>query len=367
MTSVTNQSVLVALSGGVDSAVAAALLIERGYDVTGVTLRLLDAARGTHYKASACTDATIIAARSTAERLGIPHHVLDVSHLFERSVIDYLLSEYRKGKTPNPCIRCNAVVKLRVLVENRESLGARYVATGHYVRKIEDQGAGNRVGLGRAADPVKDQSYMLSALTQPLLAHALFPLGDMCKDEVRDYAKRLDVPGVERPESQDVCFAPDGDYRRLFAMFEVAPQPGPILSTAGETLGSHNGLHLYTIGQRKGLGLAADRPYYVVDIDPARNALIVGHAESTYSRGLVAKDVNWCSVPPRDEPFDCLVRIRYLHTPVPARVSPGRTGLDIRFAEPQRAVTPGQWAVLYDARGRLLAGGEIDAAYATAV
>jgi tRNA-specific 2-thiouridylase len=283
--------------------------------------------------------------------------VLDCVEAFACEVINPFVEEYRAGRTPNPCVVCNRTVKFGLLFDHARQMGAGRAATGHYARVEARAG---RFALRRAADKRKDQSYVLAALSQDVVAHALFPLGEVRKEAVREKAHGLGLAAAERDESQEICFVPEDDYRRFLLERCGPPKPGPILSSKGEVLGEHQGLIYYTVGQRKGLGIAASRPYYVLELDPVHNAVVVGHEEETYCLHFAARDVNWCALAPQTERFDCLVQIRYLHTAAPATVTPAGDRLDVRFHEAQRAVTPGQWAVCYDADGYLLAGGVID-------
>ena len=345
--------VLAAMSGGVDSSVAAALLVEQGYDVVGVTLRIVpDAAKDSVFE-PCCSLEDAQDATRVAERLGFPHMVLNYLERFEEEVIADFIAEYRAGRTPNPCIRCNALIKFGALAGKARELGADFVATGHYARvgRREERGV-----LRRARHKDKDQSYVLACLTQEQLAVAMFPLGEMAKSQTRDIARSLDLDIAGKSESQEICFVPDDDYRRFLVERVGAPSPGPITSLSGEVLGEHKGLPFYTIGQRKGLGIAAPKPYYVVRLDPTRNALIVGNAEETYAKTLTVRDVNWGALPPQTERFDAEVKIRYRHEPAAASIAPVEGGLAVEFVEAQRSVTPGQWAVLYDGDDVLAAG-----------
>jgi len=341
--------VLVALSGGVDSSVAAALLLEQGYDVVAATMRVLSAAQ---VEGSPSEEA-----RRVSEHLGIPHETLDLSAPFERDIVTHFAQEYAAGRTPNPCIRCNRLIKFGAFLKKATQFGAAYLATGHYVRVEHRHG---RHALRRGVDRPKDQSYVLAALTQEQLANALFPLGGFTKAQVRARARALALPAADAEESQEACFIPEGRYGDFLAERLGPPEPGPILSTRGDLLGQHKGLIHYTIGQRRGLGISDPRPYYVTALDPARNAIIVGHDEETLCGALTAGHVNWVGMPPQADPFECRVQIRYLHQAVPATVTPVGNRIKVHFHEPQRAVAPGQWAVLYDDDGYLLAGGIIE-------
>ncbi len=346
------------MSGGVDSSVAAALLVEQGYDVIGVTMRVVPDDAATSVFQPCCSLAGAQDARKVAESLGIPHEVAYYVDCFEREVIGDFIREYQAGHTPNPCVRCNQWIKFGALFERADALGAEYVATGHHVRLVQRRG---RLALRRAVHRPKDQSYVLACLTQDQLARALFPLGNMAKDRTRERARDLGLTTADKPESQEICFIPDDDYRGFLAERLGTLEPGPILSTQGEVLGRHQGLACYTVGQRKGLGIAAPRPYYVLRLDVAQNALIVGPEEATYSQVLSADQVNWCAMPPQTDPFECWAKIRYRHGPAPATVVPTENGLEIRFHKPQQSVTPGQWAVLYDDEDYVLAAGVIEA------
>lgn len=348
--------VLVAMSGGVDSSVAASLLKEQGHDLIGVTMRVVPEMHTESVFEPCCSVDTAEDARAVADRMGFPHHVINYIDDFENHVIMNFIDEYTAGRTPNPCIRCNILLKFGILLEKAKEYGADYIATGHYVR-IEKRG--ERYGILRAVHRPKDQSYVLAGLSQDQLKHVLFPLGELSKEETRQHARELGLETAEKAESQEICFIPDNNYRGFIEQRLGKPEPGPILNTSAEILGEHTGLIHYTVGQRKGLGLTAPRPLYVLRLDVAQNALIVGHEEETYSDGLIAEDIVWSAIPPQTEPFECNVQIRYLHKPVNAIAHPVKDGLDIRFDEPQKSVTPGQWAVCYDMKDYVLAAGII--------
>lgn len=347
------------MSGGVDSSVAAAVLAAQGYDVTGVSLRLVPEPAERSVFEPCCSAESLELARQAADILGIPHHVVHAVDAFNREVIVDFAHEYLAGRTPNPCIRCNLAIKFGFLLEKADELGAEFVATGHYVRR---ETRGNRIALRKAKDASKDQCYALAGLSQAQLARALFPLAEMTKTEVREHARALNLPTAEAEESQEICFIPDDDYPRFLAECAGPPSPGPIVTTRGEVLGEHRGIVYYTIGQRKGLGISAARPYYVVGIDAARNAVVVGHEEETYCGSLSAREINWCAMPPQSEPFACRAQIRYRHRPVAATAVAFAGGLRVDFAEPERSPAPGQWVVLFDAEGYALASGVIDSA-----
>jgi len=342
------------MSGGVDSSVAALLLQEEGHEVVGVTLNLWSyAGRQESYN-----DCCSLAVVEVARQLGLEHHFLDFGQLFEREVVDRFVQGYLDGRTPNPCIWCNARVRFPALLAAAEELGCEKVATGHHVRLAREDGL---YYLLRGRDPQKDQTYFLYGLTQRELRRAIFPIGELTKEEVYKLARARGLSAAERPESQDLCFIPEGDYRRfLKESAEGRIAPGEIVDTHGQVLGRHEGLPFYTIGQRQGLGLAAGRRLYVVGLDPRHNRVIVGPEEELYAAGLIATEVNWPTGRPADgDEMEAEVKIRYRSPLVRARVKPLEGDkARVMFEEPQRAVTPGQAVVFY--RGeRLLGGGLI--------
>jgi tRNA-specific 2-thiouridylase len=347
--------VVVAMSGGVDSSVAAALLVEQGYDVIGIMLRLWSATDNGGGPANRCCalDAQYAAAR-VAESLGIPFYLVNVAHEFKRWVVDYFVAEYAAGRTPNPCIECNRQIRFDLLLRRALTLGADCLATGHYAR-VRSQGG--RYQLWRGVDRHKDQSYVLHVLGQAQLAHTLFPLGAYTKAQVRELAHERTLPVAERADSQDLCFVGAGSYRRFLA--ERAPQafrPGPIRDRAGRVLGQHRGLGRYTIGQRKGIGLSGPERLYVLALDPTDNALIVGPAAELGLDLCLAQRVNWVAGAPPDNTFGATAKIRYRarDAPVTVTVLDGDTAR-VRFDRPQRDVTPGQAIVFY--RGEIVLGG----------
>ncbi len=351
------ERVVVAMSGGVDSSVAAALLHQQGFDVIGMTLELW----GRDVCASAgsrlcCSVRDTLDARAVAGRLGIRHEKLDLAATFRATVIDYFVSSYRDGLTPNPCIACNDHIKFGALLDHARALGAERVATGHYARTDVDQVTG-RHRLRRGLAPDKDQSYVLFGLSQAQLARTLFPVGDLNKAEVRAQARELGLVTADKPDSQDVCFIrdrnKDGFLRREL---HVTDEPGPIMDSAGRVLGSHRGLLGYTIGQREGLGVAAGRPLYVLAFDRPNNRLIVGSREELLQATCTAERVNWVSVAPPVAPRQARVKIRSRHEAAPATLLPlGAGRVRVEFEEPQSAITPGQAAVFYE--GDLVLGG----------
>ncbi len=350
----TKPRVIVAMSGGVDSSVAAALLVEQGYDCIGMTMRVASGEGREHSDKACCTADAAIDAKRVADKLGIPHYTLNYVDRFEREVVDDFVHEYLQGRTPNPCARCNQRVKFGALYEKCLALDADLIATGHYARKVEREG---RQALRRAAYREKDQSYNLAGLGQEQLERALFPLGGHTKDGTRSIARELGLVTWDKPESQEICFVPDDNYRAYLDSRVGPREPGPIVNTQGEVVGQHNGLTHYTIGQRKGLGIAAPRPYFVLRIDTQNNVLFVGHEEETGNRSLIADEVVWSGRAQTADSFRCTAQIRYRHTPVPAECHPLENGaVEVRFDMPERSVTPGQWCVLYEDECVLCAG-----------
>jgi tRNA-specific 2-thiouridylase len=351
--------VVVAMSGGVDSSVCAALLHARGYDCIGVTMKLWDgpeAAQG-HQK-TCCTLDDVSDARRVADQFGIPFYVANFKDPFARHVIDDFISSYQRGYTPNPCAQCNRHLKFAALQQRAQQLGADYVATGHYASVVcADDG---RYRIRRGKDAGKDQSYFLFDLSQEQLGHAMFPLGAFSKDAVRDMASQFGLKVAAKAESQEICFVPDGDYRTFLRprLEADAFHPGPIVDTSGKVLGKHQGLPFYTVGQRRGLGIAAAQPLHVVSVRPADNTLVVGTRDETTRDAFAVERCNWMRTPP-DGPLDTTVQIRYRQRPVPATVHPVNDAqVQVELREPQFAVSPGQAAVFYD-RDTVIGGGWI--------
>jgi len=347
--------VVVALSGGVDSAVAAALLVEQGYEVVGAMLRLwAEPGPGDARANRCCLPEAVDRAQRVAGRLDIPFYLINAQVPFKARVVDYLVAEYAAGRTPNPCVPCNRAIRFGLLLERALALGAGFLATGHYARVCKLEG---RYQLRRGRDSHKDQSYFLHALNQAQLAHVLFPVGELTKEEVRAIARRRGLPVAEQPESQDLCFLADGDYRHFLA--HQAPhlfRPGPIRDTCGRELGQHQGLPAYTIGQRKGLGIAAREPWYVLAIEPAENALIVGPAAESGQDECWVEEMHYVGEETPSASFRAEAQIRYRARPVEVTVTPlPHKRAHVRFASPQRDVTPGQFLVLYD--GEVVVGG----------
>ena len=348
--------VVVALSGGVDSSVAAALLQEQGYDVTGMMLRLWSEP-GKEDTNRCCTPDSMAQARRVAAKLDIPFYVIDAKDVFRETVVQYFLDGYARGETPNPCLICNRQIRWTFLLEHALALGADYMATGHYVRV--QRAEGGKMNLLRALDRFKDQSYVLHVLNQEKLRRALFPIGDYPKTEIRAIAEKHGLPTASRKDSQDLCFLAGEDYRH-FLQRNAAEilKPGEILTREGRSVGTHTGLANYTIGQRKGLGIASPVPLYVLGKDSSTNSLIVGTQEDLGSRELVARDVNWLSGETPKAPFRAEVKIRYTAKEAEALVTPiDGNRAQVQFQAPQRDITAGQAAVFF--QGDLLIGGGI--------
>lgn len=336
--------VVVALSGGVDSAVAALLLAEHGYDLSAITLQL----RGEQDGSPVPTPEAIERARGVADSLGIQFRLIDAQEAFRKEVVDYFVAEYTAGRTPNPCVPCNRFIRFGLLMERALGQGADHLATGHYARVRETE-EGHQ--LLRGHDPIKDQSYFLHGLNQNQLGHVIFPLGELTKGAVRDIAREHRLLAAGQAESQDICFLADGDYRHFLAQHAPgAMQPGPILDTEGQLLGRHEGLAAYTIGQRKGLGISASEPLYVLAIRPDENALIVGTAAELGSAKCMVEEMHYISGKGPTRPFRAEGQIRYRAQPAAVTVEPlpGRRAR-VRFDTTQRGVTPGQFLVVYQA------------------
>ncbi len=340
--------VVVAMSGGVDSSVAAALLVEAGYDVIGMMMRLWSeetVAGGAHNRC--CTPEQMNDARRIADQLGIPFYVLDTKDIFRNTVVEYFIDQHRQAFTPNPCLECNRHIRFNYLYNNAMALDADYLATGHYARITQTDDSTHQ--LRKGLDPKKDQSYVLSVLQQEHLAHAKFPVGEYPKDEVRQLAAKFGLPTASKQDSQDLCFLGDGDYRRFLAVH--APdvmRTGPIVLKNGEIIGEHEGLANYTIGQRKGLGVSYSEPLYVIATNPYRNALIVGTRDDLGQTTLTAKRVNWTAGHAPADSFRAEVKIRYKAYPAPATVNVlSEQRIHVEFDDPLRDITPGQGAVIY--------------------
>jgi tRNA-specific 2-thiouridylase len=355
--------VVVAMSGGVDSSVAAALLHEQGYEVIGVTLQLYDYGEALKKKGACCAGQDIYDARRVAEERGFPHYVLNYESNFRESAIDDFADSYLRGETPIPCVKCNQTVKFRDLLQFARDLGADCMATGHYVQRIADEDG--RATLLRAVDPGKDQSYFLFATTQEQLDFLRFPLGGWGKDVTRAHAERLGLITAAKPDSQDICFVPQGDYTRVVKKLRPqAEKPGDIVHIDGRVLGAHDGIVNYTIGQRKGIGIGGghtenNEPLYVVKLDPADNRVIVGPKEALARDTLLLKDANWLRDDVAQRPV--LLKFRSMMQPVTATATAHGDGTaTITLDAPQYGIAPGQAAVCYDGE-RLIGGGWISA------
>jgi tRNA-specific 2-thiouridylase len=342
--------VVVAMSGGVDSSVAASLLAEAGHEVIGLSMQLYDQRESPEAFGSCCSLDDLQDARRVARAIGIPHYLVNFESEFRRTVVRNFVDEYAAGRTPIPCVHCNADLKFATLVERAAGLDAALVATGHYARVAYDEERRQYVLL-RGADADKDQSYFLFSLTQDQLAHAVFPVGTLTKPEVRARAARLGLAVADKPDSHEICFVPDGDAAGFVdrELADARPQPGAIVDSGGRVLGRHAGLHRYTVGQRKGLGLAAGVPLYVLKIAPATGEITVGPRTELGRSDLRATGVNWIAGMPPGAPRRVTARIRHRHRDAPATLSPdGASEATLRFDEPQLAVAPGQAVVFYD-------------------
>ncbi|MBN1176280.1 MAG: tRNA 2-thiouridine(34) synthase MnmA [Dehalococcoidales bacterium] len=341
--------VAIAMSGGIDSSVAAALLKEQGHEVTGVTMEVIPPSN----------PAAGVLAGEMAGKLGIPHHIVELREIFARRIIENFCREYSRGRTPNPCVLCNRDIKFGVLWERAKGMGADYLATGHHARVVQDEKSGHYL-LKKGADKRKDQSYFLCRLGQEQLGRAMFPVGNMTKEQVRRLAGELGLSMADRPESQEICFIPDDDYTGfLKGRIPGAAVPGPVLDSEGKIIGEHRGIIHYTVGQRKGLGIAAKEPLYVIAIDAERNAVIAGTKEQTHGTELVAGDLNWIAVSPPEAPVKVKAKIRYGHAEAEATVTPiDNDSVSVTFNKPQTAITPGQTVVFYNV-DTVIGGGTI--------
>jgi tRNA-specific 2-thiouridylase len=352
--------VVVAMSGGVDSSATAALLVEQGYDVVGITLQLYDHGAALQKKGACCAGQDIYDARQVADRLGIPHYVLDYESRFKQSVIDEFADSYLRGETPIPCVRCNQTVKFTDLLATARELGAACLATGHYVRRVEGP---HRAELHAGADASRDQSYFLFATSQDQVDYLRFPLGGLSKDETRALAARHGLSVADKADSQDICFVPDGRYAELIERLRPgAGEPGDIVDSSGKVLGQHQGIIHYTIGQRRGLGVAAAEPLYVIRLDPDARRVVVGPKSALQVKEIALREVNWLGEAPLgDEPVPVAVKVRSTRPPVAARVRRDGTGARVIIDATEEGVSPGQACVFYQG-SRVLGGGWIAAA-----
>jgi len=356
----TKPRVLVAMSGGVDSSLAAALLVAQGYDVIGATMQIWDkdVPEDDAENRGCCSLSAIDDARQVAEKIGIPYYVLNFRDMFQETVVEYFIREYGAGKTPNPCIACNRYVKFEGLLQKALALGAEYVATGHYARIGYDNKLGRHT-LSKGVDHTKDQSYALYHLNQDTLKHFLMPLGDYTKVKTRELAAEFGLSVANKPDSQEICFVPNDDYKSfLTEKSPAALKPGYIVDTQGNILGKHQGLPLYTIGQRKGLGIATGKPLYVVELNLESNQVVVGQGQDIFASELIAGDLNFITIDRLEDSMTVSAKIRYGSREGVAVVTPLSGGMvNVKFSEPQRAITPGQSVVFYD--GDLVIGGGI--------
>jgi tRNA-specific 2-thiouridylase len=349
--------IVVAMSGGVDSSVAAALVLRSGAEAVGVSMQLYDRREGASGEGfgSCCSLDDLHDARRVARALGIPHYIMNFERQFERQVIGNFVGEYARGRTPLPCARCNSDLKFATLLERARGLGADAVATGHYARVDTDPLTG-QFRLRRGRDETKDQSYFLFGLTQDQLADARFPVGELTKLEVREHARELGLTVADKAESQEICFVPDHDYAALVARRAPNAGGGSIVNASGQVLGQHAGIHRFTVGQRKGLGVAAGQPLYVLELRPGTREVVVGSADALENDELVAADVNWIRGIPPTAAVSATVQIRHRHRAASATVTPLDGGrARVNFEEPQRAIAPGQAAVFYE--GDVVLGG----------
>lgn len=355
-----NKTVVVAMSGGVDSSVAAALLKDRGYNVIGVTMHLWDfkcVGRNIYSERACCSPKAMADARAVCQKLGIPHYLLDLRKDFQRWVIQNFIDEYLRGRTPNPCVLCNTKIKWESLLKKAQKLGADHLATGHYTRVRYDPQR-RRYLLLKGVDPSKDQSYALWGLTQESLERTILPLGDLTKEKVREIARDLGLKTAEKNESQEICFIPDHDYPRFLRERIKGIEKGEILTQDGRVVGFHEGYPFYTIGQRRGLRVALGEPVYVTRIDPTENRIYVGTRDQLLGDELIAGELNWIAIEKLEGPLKVFAKIRYKDPGGEAEIFPlNDNKVRVKFKKPQRAITPGQSVVFYD--GDCVVGGGI--------
>ncbi len=352
LVTVMNKSVIVGMSGGVDSSASAALLKNQGYHVVGVTMKMWN---GEQADGGCCSFSAIDDAKKVADTLGIEHYVLDYEKEFDDNVIKYFINEYKSGRTPNPCTLCNKHIKFNALLKLADEIGVDFIATGHYARIEEKDG---RFLLMRPDDRKKDQTYFLYNMTQEQLGRTLFPLYGVTKEETRKIAAEIGLDVAEKPDSQDICFIPDGDYINFITRHDGKMPDGNFVDTDGNALGRHKGIMNYTIGQRKGLGIALNRPMYVVGINPDNNTVVLGPDGTQLKDSLKAHSINMIAFDNITEPFKCTAKIRYNAPDVPCMVYPDENGFKVIFEQPQKSITPGQMVVLYD-NNTVIGGGII--------
>jgi len=344
------------MSGGVDSSTAAYLLLKEGYEVIGLTMKLWEGKEG-----RCCSVNSIEDAKWVAQKLSIPFYVLNLKEEFEKEVIEYFCNEYTNGRTPNPCIVCNEKVKFKVLLKKKEEFEASFIATGHYA-KVKYNPVIRRYCLKKGEDLQKDQSYMLFSLSQDQLSHTIFPLGELTKEEVRSLATSVKLPVYSKTESQDICFVSQNNYNEFLKKRRPSAfKPGLIVTKEKKIIGTHSGIPLYTIGQRKGLGGGKKRPLYVIEIDKTQNIIVVGEREEAYAKSMEVAEVNWVSIPEPKTSIHCKVKVRYQHKEAEAIIVPlqEKKRCRVDFLEPQWAITPGQAAVFYEG-DTVIGGGWID-------
>lgn len=348
-----SKKVVIGMSGGVDSSVAASFLIDQGYDVIGVTMKVWDEQQ----EGGCCSLSAVEDARRVANLLGIPYYVMDFQKEFRDEVVDYFVKEYQQGKTPNPCIACNKFIKFDWLLKKAEAMGAHYIATGHYANVEHKNG---RYLLKGAADQHKDQTYVLYNLNQEQLSRALFPLSDISKEQTREYAEKLGMVVANKPDSQEICFVTDNDYAGFIQNYTgMKPKKGKFIDRNGNILGEHQGIIHYTVGQRKGLGIAFGKPMFVTGIDAKTNSVILGEGEDVFCDTLYAKDANFIPFDTLEGEIKAEAKVRYSAKKAPCKIIPAVDGVKVIFDTPQRAITPGQAVVFYDG-DYVLGGGTID-------
>jgi len=348
--------VIVGMSGGVDSSAAAALLLEQGYDVVGITLKLWPQDCVSRAEDKCCGPQAVTDARSVCHKLGIPYYLIDEAEDFQKQVINYFAEEYKAGRTPNPCVMCNEKLKFGTLIHRAQQLGGDYIATGHFAR-LEKSADGQRTLLKKGCDSRKDQSYFLFSLRQDQLSRAMFPLGEKTKQDTRDVARECNLKTSDKEESMEICFVPDKDYGKFLSTAKlVQKHRGEIINLQGQVLGQHDGIEFFTIGQRKGLGISSPKPLYVIELDPTNNRVIVGD-ESALDRDEFTVDrCNWIPFEKPPDEIEVSAKIRYNHPGTLATVTQlPNGGAKVKLHTPQRAITPGQACVFYD--GDLVVGG----------